>query len=166
MFANRNRLSSFQVFVIVVSTLVFTQLITNVWNIINYAVDDKIYEDGSYKRLYLGSLIIRLLWSIPMLYILKSLKDYYQILTNKKCCDDSIETIMLGYILLNVVPNLMFDCFNIGNYIYDVDMEIYKVQGPYTVIAMIAPLLFGILFVFLTMCIERYRYQRLSTSEL
>ena len=94
------------------------------------------------------------------------MKGYYEILTNKKCCDDSIESVILGYILVNIIPNFVFDCFNISNYIYNIDMEIYKVQGPYTFIAMIVPLVLIIVFILITICVERCKYKRLSTMDV
>lgn len=166
MFGNSNRMSPFQIFIICVTTLVLVQSVTLFWNIIDYAVDDKVYEEGNYKQLYLGSLITRVLWTIPILFALKSLKNYYQVLTNKSCCDNSIETVILSYTMINVIPNLMFDCFNIAFYIAKDDTEIYKIQGPYTFIAMIVPILLGIMLVFLTICLDKYRYERLPVSEV
>lgn len=151
-------ISKFQAFVyfnFVIWTIHLVSLLTAVGHFIK---DNSMYTDTQFRETYIASLVLRFIWIFPIIFVLNSLKNYYGILVNKGCCDSSIETVILTYILLNTIPNILIDFMNLGeSRLYDI--EIYKVQGPLTICLMLAPIIFGLLTIIAMIYIERcYRW--------
>lgn len=151
----QNKMSKFQAFVYFNIGIWIIHLITLLTVVGYFIKDNSMYNDIPYRQTYLASLIMRFIWMVPILLVLNSLKNYYGILVNKGCCDSSIETVMLSYILLNMIPYICLDAFCLADRLYDFDIDIYKVEGPLTICLMLGPLVVGIIVIICVMYIDK-----------
>jgi hypothetical protein len=141
--------------------LLFIHFITLCLNLSIYTTDDKVYSDGNYKKLYIVSLIMRFIWMVPVILIVISILKYYDMHSNRKCCEDMFETAIFGYILFNLIPNIVMDCANINEYRNNnLDMTVYEVQGPLTFLLMFLPLVCVITVITFMLTYAKYKSRR------